>query len=79
MVDGFLVDVRKELEKKRLLETRSILVEPDGSWKPKAEERTGIRSPSLEREEHKAGTVKARSATPVTKKKPEAIEIIELD
>lgn len=77
VVDEFLVEVREELEKKKLLETRSILVGPDGSWKPKAEERTGVRSPSLEREERKASK-KARSSTPATKK-PEVIEIIELD
>jgi hypothetical protein len=38
-VDGFLVEVRKELEQKGLLDTRAIIVSQDGSWKPKPEER----------------------------------------
>lgn len=65
--DGFLIEVRRELEKKGLMQTRAIVVEADGSWRPKPEEKaTGIRSPSLEREE----SVKA--------KKP-PVEVIELD
>lgn len=39
VVDGFLVEVRKELERKGLLDTRAIIVNQDGSWKPKSEER----------------------------------------
>jgi hypothetical protein len=39
VVDEFLGDVRKELEKQGLLETRAIIVDQDGSWKPKFEER----------------------------------------
>ncbi|KAF3048937.1 hypothetical protein E8E11_003099 [Didymella keratinophila] len=38
-VDGFLVEVRKELERKGLLDTRAIVVSQNGSWKPKPEER----------------------------------------
>lgn len=38
-VDGFLVEVREELERKGLLDTRAIVVSQDGSWKPKPEER----------------------------------------
>ena len=81
VLDGFLVEVRKELEKKKLLDTRAILVEPDGRWKPKEEERTGVRSPSLEREERIAAAKKATpsasaTATPPVKK---VLEIIEID
>ena len=39
LLDGFLEDVRKTLAAQRLLETRAILVQHDGSWKPKAEVR----------------------------------------
>lgn len=39
VVDGFLVEVREELERKGLLDTRAIIVSQDGSWKPKPEER----------------------------------------
>ena len=38
-VDEFLGEVRKELEKQGLLETRAIIVDQDGSWKPKPQER----------------------------------------
>ena len=37
VVDGFLVEVRAKLAERGLLGTRSIIVEADGSWKPKAE------------------------------------------
>lgn len=68
--DGFLMEVRDELKKKGLMQTRAIIVEADGSWKPKAEEQaTGVRSPSLEREE---------SAAAAKAKKP-SVEVIELD
>lgn len=39
VVDGFLVEVHEELMKQGLLETRAIIVDQDGSWKPKTEER----------------------------------------
>ncbi|KAJ9668417.1 hypothetical protein H2201_001465 [Coniosporium apollinis] len=37
VVDGFLVDVRAKLADQGLLNTRSIIVEADGSWRPKPE------------------------------------------
>lgn len=37
VVDGFLVDVRAKLAEQGLLATRSIIVEADGSWRPKPE------------------------------------------
>ncbi|KAI5367759.1 Putative Zinc finger, MIZ-type, Zinc finger, RING/FYVE/PHD-type [Septoria linicola] len=67
VVDEFLVDVRAELEKKNLLDTKAIIIEADGTWKPKVEQRTGVRSPSLEREE------RASAAAPVAR------PVIELD
>ena len=74
VVDGFLVQVREELAGRKLLDTRAILVEPDGSWKPKEEERTGVRSPSLEREERSASVVNVGVA-PAVRKMTEIIEI----
>ena len=71
--DGFMDTVRAELEKKGMLDTRAILVEPDGSWKPKAEETGGVRSPSLDREE---GGGNARSPVKQTAK---VVEVIEID
>jgi hypothetical protein len=67
--DGFMDLVREELKGMGLLETRAIVVEPDGSWKGKDEEVGGVRSPSLEREER--GSSKAPSK--------EVVEIIEID
>ncbi|KAF2006502.1 hypothetical protein P154DRAFT_218474 [Amniculicola lignicola CBS 123094] len=44
VVDGFLEDVRKQLEKLGLLDTRAILVHADGTWEPKPEPHlTGVR------------------------------------
>ncbi|KAI9817247.1 MAG: hypothetical protein M1827_001360 [Pycnora praestabilis] len=37
IVDGFLIDVRRQLAEQDVLSTRAIVVEKDGSWKPKAE------------------------------------------
>ena len=68
--DGFLVDVRRVLEKEGKLDTRAIVVEADGRWRIKAEEKTGVRSASLEREESVANRVKAKKPMPV---------VIELD
>ena len=71
VIDGWLVEVRKELEKRGRLDTRAIVVEADGSWTPREEERTGVRSPSLEREE------RAASVSAAAKRK--VVEVIELD
>ena len=57
VVDGFLVEVRKELEKQGKLDTRAIVVEQDGSWRPKEEKE------SAEGEGRRAP---AKSKTPVT-------------
>ncbi|KAF2812857.1 uncharacterized protein BDZ99DRAFT_340531, partial [Mytilinidion resinicola] len=38
-VDGFMEEVRKTLAEKTLLGTREIIVDQDGSWKPKPEKR----------------------------------------
>ena len=73
VVDGFLVEVRKELAERNQLDTRAIVVETGGSWKPKVEERTGVRSASLECEERSTSARKSASAAP--KKVPEVIEV----
>lgn len=74
IIDDFLVEVRRELQNKGLLNTREIIVNADGSWKPKAEERTGVRSPSLEREERGIMARSVSAAAPA-----QAIEVIEID
>ncbi|TKA60904.1 hypothetical protein B0A55_12794 [Friedmanniomyces simplex] len=68
--DGFLMEVRRELEAKGLLGTsRAIVVSADGTWRVKEEERKGVRSASLERAE-RARVVKVAKPPPV---------VIELD
>ncbi|KAL1795173.1 hypothetical protein ACET3X_006989 [Alternaria dauci] len=42
IVDGFIEDVKKQLESQGLASTRHILVQQDGSWQPKAEVREGV-------------------------------------
>jgi hypothetical protein len=50
IVDGFLEDVRKKLEHNGLLETRAIIMDQDGSWKPRVEaiDPNGVRDQSEE-------------------------------
>ena len=75
--DGFLLQVREDLERTNLLSTRAIVVEADGIWKPRVEEEaSGIRSPSLEREEAAAA---AMNGVGKGKGKQKVVEIIELD
>jgi hypothetical protein len=77
--DGFILHVREELAKKNLLSTRAIIVDADGTWKPRVEEEaTGIRSPSLEREEAAAVAIDV-DGVGKGKGKQKVIEIIELD
>jgi hypothetical protein len=68
VLDEFLVGVRDELVKRGLTDTRAIQVQADGTWRPKTEDATGVRSASLEREEQM-----------LARKKTAVIEIIELD
>jgi hypothetical protein len=79
--DGFLMQVREQLKEKGLLDTRAIVIEANGSWKPKAEERTGVRSASLEREERAASATRKMHDANVANappKKPAPV-VIELD
>jgi hypothetical protein len=71
------LQVREDLERTNLLSTRAIVVEADGIWKPRVEEEaSGIRSPSLEREEAAAA---AMNGVGKGKGKQKVVEIIELD
>ncbi|KAK4552403.1 hypothetical protein LTR86_010417 [Recurvomyces mirabilis] len=61
--DGFLVEVRRMLEREGKLDARAIVVEADGQWRIKAEEKTRVRSANLEREESVAA--RARKPAPL--------------
>lgn len=83
--DGFLMQVREELAAKGLLDTRAIVVDADGNWKPRVEAQpSGVRSASLEREEEVAAAAAANEKFSVGtgasgKGKARVVEIIELD
>lgn len=85
--DGFLVQVKEELAQKGLLDTRAIVVEEDGSWKPRVEAApTGVRSASLEMEEAAAASAAMAAAAnsglsiaPGAQGKQKVVEVIELD
>ncbi|GAB7322035.1 hypothetical protein MBLNU13_g03084t1 [Cladosporium sp. NU13] len=85
--DGFLVQVKEELAQKGLLDTRAIVVEENGSWKPRVEAQpTGVRSASLEMEEAAAASAAMAAAAnsglsiaPGAQGKQKVVEVIELD
>ena len=78
--DGFLVQVKEELAQKGLLDTRAIVVEEDGSWKPRVEAQpTGVRNASLELEEAAAAANSGLSVAPGAQGKQKVVEVIELD
>lgn len=79
LVDEFLVEVIANLKNRNLLDVRAIVVEADGSWKPKEEERTGVRSPSLEREMRGSANGSIPTAASATAPPSRVVEIIELD
>lgn len=70
--DAFLMQVRRDLSLMGKLDTRAIVVQSSGKWEIKKAERTGVRSPSLDREEREG-----RSSAPASKKA--APVVIELD
>ncbi|KAJ4375535.1 hypothetical protein N0V86_007067 [Didymella sp. IMI 355093] len=74
-VDGFLVEVRTELERKGLLDTRAIIVSQDGSWKPKPEERdpNGVSDRDTPEPTPSAARTASRSKSAVV------LEVIDLD
>jgi hypothetical protein len=84
--DGFLVQVKEELAQKGLLDTRAIIVEENGSWKPRVEAQpTGVRSASLEIEEAAAASAAMAAAAnssisiaPGAQGKRKVVEVIEL-
>ncbi|KAI1798923.1 hypothetical protein F4811DRAFT_558335 [Daldinia bambusicola] len=75
IIDGFLVEVRSQLERQNLLKTKSILVSPDGTWKPKtepADDDDGFDSEDETKNE-------ARKLPKTNQRKEPEIEVIEID
>jgi hypothetical protein len=80
--DGFLMQVKEELAQKGLLDTRAIIVEESGSWKPRVEAQpSGVRSASLEVEEAAAVAAAAGNSRSSVgaQGKQKVVEVIELD
>ncbi|KAF2101118.1 hypothetical protein NA57DRAFT_55178 [Rhizodiscina lignyota] len=81
VVDGFLVDVRRALADRNALDTRAIVVEMDGQWKPKEEvakdSRMSSRTPATERLRSVSAQepVLARQETPAKERMPDFIDL----
>lgn len=76
VIDGFLVEVRKELESKNLLRTREIVFKEDGTWTPKIEDTDVGEDDASDGEAQHTAAVNAPSKAQVAKR---AIEVISLD
>jgi hypothetical protein len=68
LVDGFLEDVKRQLEAQGLSHIRQIIVQQDGSWKPKAEVREGVSddppTPTIDRVGMGRSSVSQRASLP---------------
>ena len=78
LVDDFLVDVRKDLEARGLLNTRAIVVEADGTWTPK-KDYTNTRDSTHVSEDRPLGVRSQGSRDHSGSAPPKPIEVIELD
>lgn len=77
MVDGFMEEVRAKLSEQNMLDTRAIVVEQDGSWKPKPEiiDKQGIQDRDSP-DEDDLGSVRAgQSASAPPTSRPDAMVI----
>jgi len=63
VVDGFLVEVREKLAEQGLLDTRAVIVEADGSWKPRPEREERRAPDARESESAPAPPVEQTTAT----------------
>ncbi|OCK84541.1 hypothetical protein K432DRAFT_288720 [Lepidopterella palustris CBS 459.81] len=77
IVDGFMEDVRKKLAEKSLLETRAIVMEQDGSWKPKLErlDKNGIQDRDSPDEDEQFARALAQSTLAPQTFRPDQIVI----
>lgn len=80
-VDGFLSNVRVQLEQMGALDAKAIWVAPDGRWRPKIEDKTGVSSDESSDGE---GTARARDSRKQSRAGSKgrmrgAVEVIALD
>lgn len=83
VVDGFLMQVIKELSALGLSDTRAIIVDSDGNWKHKPEDKQDDARASQGRTSHSSTPVDSKRArvpsTPAAQDPPPTSEVIELD
>lgn len=77
MVDGFMEEVRAKLSEQNMLDTRTIVVEQDGSWKPKPEiiDKSGIQDRDSPDEDDLGWARAAQSASTPPTSRPDAMVI----
>lgn len=77
MVDGFMEEVRAKLSEQNMLDTRAIVVEQDGSWKPKPEviDKNGIQDRDSPDEDDLGSARAAQSASAPPMSRPDAMVI----
>jgi hypothetical protein len=77
MVDGFMEEVRAKLSEQNMLDTRAIVVEQDGSWKPKPEviDKNGIQDRDSPDEDDLGSARTAQSASAPPTSRPDAMVI----
>lgn len=79
IVDGFMEEVRAKLSEQNLLNTRAIVVEQDGSWKPKPEvvDKNGVQDRDSPDEDNRDTTrvTQSASAPPTSNPAPMVIDL----
>ncbi|KAI0108161.1 hypothetical protein F4814DRAFT_451441 [Daldinia grandis] len=75
VIDEFLVQVRSQLEHQNLLQTKSILVSPDGTWKPKEQPADDDEDADSEDD----GNVSTRRLSRTHQRVEPGVEVIEID
>jgi hypothetical protein len=77
IVDGFMEEVRAKLSEQNMLDTRAIVVEQDGSWKPKPEaiDKNGIQDRDSPDEDDLGSARAAQSASTPPTSRPDAMVI----
>lgn len=78
IVDGFLLEVHKELSMMGQLDTRAIIIDSEGKWKPKPEEKKD--DPPASKSSSPVDNNRARTTSaPVSQAPTRTSEVIELD